>query len=74
MKLTKTLRTIAFSGLGLLAGASTLTLSSQDAHAMSAYQASHQSCWIPKMTLRTWAPSPRTGVFKVSAQCGEWAV
>ena len=35
MKLTHTLRTIAFSGLGLLAGASTLTIPAQDAHAMS---------------------------------------
>ena len=35
MKLTNTLRTIAFSGLGLLIGTSTLTLSAQDAHAMS---------------------------------------
>jgi len=35
MKLTNTLRTIALSGLGLLAGASTLTMSAQDAHAMS---------------------------------------
>ena len=74
MKLTNTLRTIAFSGLGLLAGASTLTLSSQDAHAMSAYQASGTNLVDTQMTLRTWAPSPRTGVFKVSAQCGEWVV
>ena len=35
MKLTNTLRTIAFSGLGLLAGASTVTMSAQDAHALS---------------------------------------
>ncbi|MEC8051269.1 MAG: hypothetical protein VX210_10795, partial [Myxococcota bacterium] len=73
MKLTNTLRTIAFSGLGLLAGASTLTLQADSAQAMSSYQAFGTNLVDTQMTLRTWAPSPRTGVFKVSSQCGEWA-
>ena len=48
MKLTHTLRTIAFSGLGLLAGASTLTIPAQDAHAMSGtpVMAESRATWI----------------------------
>ena len=70
MKLTKTLRTIAFSGLGLLAGASTL-YSSQDARDFS-LSGSGTNLVDTQMTLRTWAQSPRTGVskFRLNAESG----
>ena len=63
MKLTNTLRTIAFSGLGLLAGASSLVFPAQDAYAMSSYQAFGSNLVDTQLTLRRLNMTPESQTF-----------
>ena len=71
MKLTKTLRTIAFSGLGLLAGASTLVLGAGSASAaISAYNFSNVVHIDTELTL-IGAADRKTGLLTIKGYCGE---
>ena len=70
MKLTHTLRTIAFSGLGLLAGASTLTIPAQDAHAMSSTPVSSTTIARTSKILLDKLPSS-VGSVQISGKCGQ---
>ena len=71
MKLTNTLRTIAFSGLGLLAGASTLTIPAQDAHAMSSTTQLGSSKVSRTSLIKLGATPTKTGTSSITGDCGQ---
>ena len=72
MKFTNTLRTIAFSGLGLLAGASPFTLTSQDAlAATSSFNLGNKVQVDTDLIITRPQTTSQTGQIWITGECGE---
>ena len=75
MKLTNTLRTIAFSGLGLLAGTSTLSLTPQDAlAATSSFNLGNKVQVNTDLIITRPQTTSQTGQVWINGECGELIV